>query len=137
MEKKNPPADFKPVQHVLLVFLDATGRRGLGFAFLPSYDFERMGTRSGLQYSQFSGLWPSSSMSCQAQINHLAAHSMRQAGQSGSTLSHSVSGCSAAEITLGVRQLLLESSLKSSCPPFLTSTGLFTQPNFPTRLETI
>ena len=49
-EKKSnikPSADFKPVQRVLLVFLDATERGGLGFAFLPSYSFERMETWSG------------------------------------------------------------------------------------------
>ena len=51
MKKNKPPADFKPVQRVLLVFLDATGRAGLGFTFLPSYGFEWMGTKSGPQYS--------------------------------------------------------------------------------------
>ena len=51
-KKKNKlPADFKPIQQVLLVFLDATGRGELGFAFLPSYGFESLETRSGLQYS--------------------------------------------------------------------------------------
>ena len=47
-DNNKPPADFKPVQRVLLVFLDATGRGGLGFAFLPSCGFEWMGTKSGL-----------------------------------------------------------------------------------------
>ena len=68
--KSKPLADFKPVHQVLLVFLDATGRGGLVFAFLPSYGFERMGTRSGPQYSQFPSLRPRSSVSCQAQISH-------------------------------------------------------------------
>ena len=67
-ENNKSPAVFKLVQGVFLVFLDATGRWALGFAFLPSYGFERMGTRSGLQ---FPGLcWPRSSVSFQAQINH-------------------------------------------------------------------
>ena len=77
IKKNKPPGDFKPVQRVMLVFLDTTGRRGLGFTFLPSYNFEKMGTMSGLQYSQLSSLRPRSFMSCQAQI------------------SHSVSGCTA------------------------------------------
>ena len=53
-----------------------------------------------------------------------------------------------AQITLGVSQLLYESSLQSDCElffeykpllslPFLTCAWLFTQPNFLTRLETI
>ena len=71
-ERKNkPPADFKPTERVLLVFLDAAGRWGLGFTFLPSYDFERMGTRSGTQYSQLlPSICPRSSVSCQAEISH-------------------------------------------------------------------
>ena len=59
-KKKKPPADFKPIQRVLLVFLDAMGRGGLDFAFVPSYGFERMGTRSEPQYSQISNLQPRS-----------------------------------------------------------------------------
>ena len=51
-EKKKPPMDFKSVERVLLFFLDATERGGLGFAFLPSYGFLRMGARYGPQYSQ-------------------------------------------------------------------------------------
>ena len=46
-KKNKPPADFKPIEQVLLVFLDATGRGGLGFTFLPSYGFARMRARSG------------------------------------------------------------------------------------------
>ena len=56
IQKENinkPPADFKPVHRVLLVFLDATGGVGLVFAFLPSYVFERMGTNSGLHIHSF------------------------------------------------------------------------------------
>ena len=49
--KNKPPVDFKPIQRVLLVFLDATGRGGLGFTFLPPYGFTKMGTRSVMQYS--------------------------------------------------------------------------------------
>ena len=45
--KKKISLLLKPVEHVLLVLLDATGRGGLGFTFLPSYGFMRMGTRSG------------------------------------------------------------------------------------------
>ena len=37
-----------------------------------------MGTRFGTHYSQFPGLWPRSSLSCQAQISHPAAHSVSQ-----------------------------------------------------------
>ena len=81
-----PSVDFKPVQQVLLVLLDATGRGGLGFAFLPSYGFERMGTRSEQQYLQFPSLQPRSSLSCPAQISHSAAHSV-----SHMVLHHSVS----------------------------------------------
>ena len=62
--KSKPLADFKPVHQVLLVFLDATGRGGLGFTFLSSHGFETMGLRSGPQYSQLPRLWPRSSMSC-------------------------------------------------------------------------
>ena len=70
-KKKNKlPADFKPTERVLLVFLDATERGGLDFTFLPSYGFERMGTRSGLQYSQLPRLWPRVSVRCLAQISH-------------------------------------------------------------------
>ena len=47
-EKNKPSGDFKPIQQVLLVFLDATGIRGLSFSFFPSYVFERIRTRSGL-----------------------------------------------------------------------------------------
>ena len=42
---------LKPVQRVLLVFLGATGRGALGFAFLHSFGSERMGTRFESQYS--------------------------------------------------------------------------------------
>ena len=57
-EKKNnkPLTDFKPLQQVLLVFLDATGEGGLSFPFVPSYGFQKMGTRSGSQYSVFQPL---------------------------------------------------------------------------------
>ena len=141
--KNKPPADFKSVQQVLLVFLDGTERGGLGFTFLPSYGFERMGTKSGLQYSQFPGLQPRSCMSCQVQISHSSAHSisqytMQSPRQGGHMvlLSHSL-WAHAAEITLRARQPLLGSSLQSSCPQFLTSPELFTQPNFPISPETI
>ena len=148
----------------MLVFLDATGRGGLGFAFLPSYGFERMGTRSGLQYSQFPGLQPRSSVSCQAQVSHsvsghrvwvnfrcavslthsvsggqlqsASGHSARQVWAHGSTYPLSLWLC-AAQITLRARQQLLKSSLQSNCPPFLTSARLFTHSNFPTSPETI
>ena len=71
--KKKISLLLKPVEHVLLVLLDATGRGGLGFTFLPSYGFMRMGTRSGLQYSQLPSLWPRSSMNFQAPISHSAS----------------------------------------------------------------
>ena len=64
--KKKPPADFKPTKQVLLVFLDATGRGGLGFAFLPSYGFSRKGSKSGPQSPQLPSLQASSSVCCQA-----------------------------------------------------------------------
>ena len=51
-------------------------------------------------------------------------------------LSHSLWAW-AAEITLRASQPLLETFLQSSCPQFLTSAWLFTQPNFPTSPETI
>ena len=70
-KKRNKPlADFRPVQQFLLVFLDATGRGRLGFTFLSSFGFERMGTRSGPQCSQLPSLWPRSPLGCQAQISH-------------------------------------------------------------------
>ena len=85
---------------------------------------------------QFPGLWPRSSMSCQVQISHSAAHSMSQSParslrQVGCTvpLRHSLWVCT-AEISLRARQTLLESSLQSSCPPFLTNAWLFTLPTF-------
>ena len=65
------PADFKPIEGVLLVFLDATERGGLGFTFLPSYGFVRMGASSGPQYSQLSSLQPRYSVSCWAPTVHL------------------------------------------------------------------
>ena len=70
-EKKKPPADFNPVERVLLVFLIATGRGDLAFAFLPSYGFVRMVTRSGLQHSQLPNHHPRSSVSCQAPTIYL------------------------------------------------------------------
>ena len=68
---KKPPADFKPTEGVLLVFLDTTGRGGLGFTFLHSYGFVRMGARYRPQYLQLPSLQPRSSMSCQAPTVHL------------------------------------------------------------------
>ena len=65
------PADFKPIKQVLLVFLDAAGRGGLGFAFLPSYGFGRMGAMSRLQYSQLPSPQPRSSISCWVPTVHL------------------------------------------------------------------
>ena len=114
------PADFKPVQWVLLVFLDATGRGGLGFTFLPSYGFKRMVTKSGPQYSVSRPL---------AQV----LHRLPGSNQPLSCAQHETSWAArfhrfhtrplslqepAAEITLRARQLLL-SSLQSSCPSFL------------------
>ena len=59
-------------------------------------------------------------------------------------ISHSDSGQSAqvklgctAQIPLRVSQPLCESSLQSSCLSFLTRKRLFTQPNFPTSLDSI
>ena len=66
-----PPVDFKPTKRVLVVFLDATGRGKMVFAFLPSCSFVRMGSSSGLQYSQLPSLQLRSSMHCQAPIIHL------------------------------------------------------------------
>ena len=65
LQKKKPPDDFKPTKRVLLVFLDATGWGGLGFAFLPSYGSARMGDRSVSHCSQLPSLQPTSSM-CRA-----------------------------------------------------------------------
>ena len=48
-ENEKPHTDFKLAKRVLLVFLDALGWGVLGFAFLPSYGFARIGTRSGPQ----------------------------------------------------------------------------------------
>ena len=62
-DNNKPFADFKPVQQVLLVFLDVTGGGGPGFTFLPSFGSERMGTRFGSHYSQFPVLRPRSSVS--------------------------------------------------------------------------
>ena len=70
-KRNKPPSDFKPIKQVLLVFLDATGRGGLLFTFLPSYGFARMGARPGLQYSQLPSLQPRSSVSCRAPTVHL------------------------------------------------------------------
>ena len=153
-KKNKPPADLKPVHQVLLVFLDATGRGGLVFPFLPSYGFERMGTRSGSQHSQFPSLCPRSSMRCQAQISHSAsghtawvrpwvccptqalslwalslwAHSERQAQRHcGSPLS----------LWVGLKSPSGWSSCCSSCLWYLTNTQCFTQPNFPTSPEII
>ena len=70
-KKNKPPADFKPGERVLLVFLDDTGRGGLGLAFLPCYGFSRIGARPKPQYSQLPSLQPKSSMSCQASTVHL------------------------------------------------------------------
>ena len=73
IDNNKPSADFKPVQRVLLVFLDVTGRGELRFTFLPSFGCDKMGTRSGSQYSV-----SRSSVSCQAQISHSAAHRVSQ-----------------------------------------------------------
>ena len=84
-----------------------------------------------MQYSQLVSLRPRSSMSCQAQISHsVSGHVVRDKFGHVVPLSHSFSGC-AAQIILWVSQLLLESSLQSSCPLFLKRAQLFTQPNFP------
>ena len=137
--KNKPPADFKPVQRVLLVFLNATGREGLGFAFIPSYVFERMGTRSGPQYSQLLSLRPRFSGALfHSATQSLASNQLLGAQHEASGVHSSTEPPSlwafAAGITLGLSQPLLESSLQSSCPPFLTSAWLFTQPNFLTSL---
>ena len=122
-KENKPPAGFKPVQRVLLVVLDATGRGRLGFAFLLSYGFERMGTKSGPQYSQLPSLQPRSSMNRHQTLSLWAlsvsqsqALSPRQAGHMWFCSAFSLYAC-AAEITLRVSQPLLESSLQSSCPP--------------------
>ena len=47
----------------------------LGFAFLPSFGSERMGSRFGSHSTQFPGLL---SASCKAQISHSVAHSVSQ-----------------------------------------------------------
>ena len=56
---------------VLLVFLDATSRGGLGFAFFFSCGSVRMGARSGLQYSRLTSFQPRLSVCCQAPTVHL------------------------------------------------------------------
>ena len=73
--KKSPPTDFKPTKGVLLVFLDAPGWGGLGFPFLPSYSFARMGARLGPQSSQLPSLQPRYSVRCLA-----STACLRQAG---------------------------------------------------------
>ena len=128
-------------------------RVGLGFGLLHSYGFERMQTRSGLQYSHFPGfqpnlLWAASLKSATqlltAWVNLgcivplglsrlVAKHETSQAQSSTQPLS--LWAC-AAEITLGASQTLLQSSLQSSCLP-LTSVWVFTQPKFSTSPETI
>ena len=77
-ENNNKPlADFKSVQQVLLVFLDATGRGGWATLFSLTLVLREWGP--GLSRTiQFPGLWPRSSVSCQAQIIHSAAHSVSQ-----------------------------------------------------------
>ena len=63
------------------------------------------------------------------------------------SVSQSKALCSTQPLSLSTQHTQLESPsgepatsrefLKSSCSPFLTSARLFTQPNFPTSLETI
>ena len=120
-KKKNtkPPVDSKLVQRVLLVFLDATGRGGLGFAFLPTvltgWDQVWVGI-SPFVLSQVLHEVPGS-----IQPLNLWVPSMSQSQAQCPRQAEPVSGC-AAEISLRARQPLLESSLQSSCLPFLTST---------------
>ena len=73
-DNNKPPADFKPVQWVLLVFLDATGRGGWASLFSLPLVLRVWGPGLG-RTIQFPGLWPRSSVSCQAQISHSAAPS--------------------------------------------------------------
>ena len=123
-----------------------------------------MGTRYG---SQFPGLcWSRSSLSCQAQISHsISGHTVRVKLRHCSNQPHSLSALCVSQAlahnsnqpfslrltaplatqSLGahssnhpqVSQPLLKCSSRSSCPLFLTSARLFTQPNFPTSPETI
>ena len=69
--KKRPPADFKLAKRLLLVFLNATGRRGWASLFHPSCGFVRMWARSGPQSSQLPSLQSRSSMCCWAPTVHL------------------------------------------------------------------
>ena len=92
---------------------------------------------------QFPGHRPRSSCSCQAQISHSAAHRVSQSGALSSTQLLSLWVCT-TQITIRVSQPAGEAdgevsgeSLQSSCPPFLTSPQLFTQPYFPTSPKTI
>ena len=66
--KKKTHVDFKLAQPILLVFLAAAGWGELGFTFLPSYGFVRMGASFGRKSSQWPSLQPSSSI-------HLQTHS--------------------------------------------------------------
>ena len=66
-----PPADFKPANRLLLVFLNSVGRGGLGFASFFSCDFVRKGARSGLQCSQVPSLQHRPSEHYQASTVHL------------------------------------------------------------------
>ena len=76
-DNNKPPADFKPVQQVLLVFLDATGRGG--WTSLFSLPLVLRGWGPGLGRTiQFPSLWPRSSMRCQAQVNHSSAYRLSQ-----------------------------------------------------------
>ena len=151
-KKIRPPHDFKPIEQVLLVFLDDTRRRELGFTLLLCYGFARIGTRCGLQYSQLTSFWPRSSVYCQAQISLSVSASTAWVNLRHEVpLTHWASGHTvwdklgcvvpfrvrAAQITLRESQPFFKSSLPSSCPPFLTRTWIFTQTNFPTTLENI
>ena len=171
-EKDNnkPPANFKTVQWVMLIFLHDTGRGGLGF---PTYGFERMGTRSGSQYSQFPSLWPgvlgelpgsNQPLSCSQYESisvvepgrswaHGSAQLLSPTSQYETSRSHNSAQplilgmqcetsrvhSSGQPLTLGVcswnhPRHCWRVPYKAAALQFLTSTLLFTQPNFPTSL---
>ena len=136
-KKNRPPADFKPFEWVLLVFLDATGRGRLGFTFLPSYGLRGWGPGRGCNIhscpaSSPGPLWaarfkPATQSLCAQCDSSLSAGSIQPL----------ILWSYAFQIPFAESQPLCESSSQTSCLPFLTSTWLFTQPNLPTSPETI
>ena len=90
--------------------------------------------------TQSLSVWARSTIQAQVHCSNSATQSLGMQCELGVGMQFQLdtqSLLSAAQITLGVSQLLLKSSLQSSCPPFLTSTWIFTQTNFPTTLENI